>query len=159
MKFELFTLELGVAFRKQRVEADQQGVAHRPEAELTHRLAATVPFEPTGAQRRAIAEVADAMAAPKPMNVLLQGDVGAGKTLVALHACLVAVQSGHQAAIMAPTEVLAAQHYRSIDGLLEGVGAARAACRHSRRPSRRRTTARSRCSTRSRARTMQPRPR
>ncbi len=65
------------------------------------------------------------MAAPKPMNVLLQGDVGAGKTLVALHACLVAVQSGHQAAIMAPTEVLAAQHYRSIDGLLEGVGAVR----------------------------------
>ena len=126
LKFdELFTLELGVAFRKHRVEADQRGVVHRPQAELTDRLAATVPFEPTDAQHRAIAEVTNAMAAPKPMNVLLQGDVGAGKTLVALHACLVAVQSGHQAAIMAPTEVLAAQHYRSIDGLLEGVGAVR----------------------------------
>ncbi len=114
-----------MAFRKHRVEADQRGVPHRPQAELTDRLAATVPFEPTDAQHRAIAEVTSAMAAPKPMNVLLQGDVGAGKTLVALHACLVAVQSGHQAAIMAPTEVLAAQHYRSIDGLLEGVGAVR----------------------------------
>jgi ATP-dependent DNA helicase RecG len=126
LKFdELFTLELGVAFRKHRVETDQQGVAHESEGELTDRLVATVPFEPTGAQRRAIAEVGAAMAAAEPMNVLLQGDVGAGKTLVALHACLVAVQSGHQAAMMAPTEVLAAQHYRSIDALLEGVGAVR----------------------------------
>ena len=57
------------------------------------------------------------------MNVLLQGDVGAGKTLVALHAALVAIQSGHQAAIMAPTEVLAGQHLRSVAALLEGVGA------------------------------------
>ena len=56
------------------------------------------------------------------MNVLLQGDVGAGKTLVALHAALVAIQSGHQAAIMAPTEVLAGQHLRSVASLLEGVG-------------------------------------
>ena len=57
------------------------------------------------------------------MNVLLQGDVGSGKTLVALHAALLAVGSGHQAAIMAPTEVLSGQHYRSIGALLEGVGA------------------------------------
>ncbi len=126
LKFdELLTLELGVAFRKHRVEADQQGVAHALQGELTERLAVTVPFEPTGAQRRAMAEVGVAMAASEPMNVLLQGDVGAGKTLVALHACLVAVQSGHQAAIMAPTEVLAGQHYRSIATLLEGVGAVR----------------------------------
>jgi len=62
------------------------------------------------------------MARPRPMNVLLQGDVGAGKTLVALHAALVAIQSGHQAAIMAPTEVLAGQHLRSVTALLEGVG-------------------------------------
>ena len=62
------------------------------------------------------------MARPRPMNVLLQGDVGAGKTLVALHAALVAIQSGHQAAIMAPTEVLAGQHARSVAALLEGVG-------------------------------------
>jgi ATP-dependent DNA helicase RecG len=64
------------------------------------------------------------MAAPRPMNALLQGDVGSGKTLVALHACLVAIGSGHQAAIMAPTEVLAGQHARSVAALLDGVGAA-----------------------------------
>ena len=59
------------------------------------------------------------MAAPQPMNLLLQGDVGSGKTLVAVHACLVAIASGHQAAIMAPTEVLAGQHLRSVAALLE----------------------------------------
>ncbi len=124
LKFdELFMLELGVAFRKHRAEADQQGVAHDANGELTDRLMATIPFEPTDAQTRAIAEIGAAMARATPMNVLLQGDVGAGKTLVALHACLIAIGSGHQAAIMAPTEVLAGQHYRSIDALLQGVGA------------------------------------
>jgi ATP-dependent DNA helicase RecG len=124
LKFdELFMLELGVAFRKRRAEADQHGVAHDANGELTDRLMATIPFEPTDAQTRAIAEIGEAMARPTPMNVLLQGDVGAGKTLVALHACLTAIGSGHQAAIMAPTEVLAGQHYRSIDALLQGVGA------------------------------------
>jgi ATP-dependent DNA helicase RecG len=78
------------------------------------RLLATLPFEPTAAQRRATAEIGEAMARPRPMNLLLQGDVGSGKTLVALHAALVAIQSGHQAAIMAPTEVLAGQHFRSM---------------------------------------------
>jgi ATP-dependent DNA helicase RecG len=124
LKFdELFTLELGVAFRKQRMAAERKGVAHRPDADLTRRLRETLPFTPTGAQLRAVDEVGKAMAAAHPMNLLLQGDVGAGKTLVALHACLVAIQSGHQAAIMAPTEVLAGQHARSVAALLEGVGA------------------------------------
>jgi ATP-dependent DNA helicase RecG len=123
LKFdELFVLELGVAFRKHRVEAEQQGVAHEPAGPLTERLLATLPFRPTDAQRRATAEIVAAMARPRPMNVLLQGDVGAGKTLVALHAALVAVQSGHQAAIMAPTEGLAGQHARSVAALLDGVG-------------------------------------
>jgi ATP-dependent DNA helicase RecG len=124
LKFdELFTLELGVAFRKHRVESAQEGVAHRPEGPLTERLAASLPFEPTGAQVRAMAELDAAMARPRPMNVLLQGDVGSGKTLVALHASLVAIQSGHQAAIMAPTEVLAGQHHRSMASLLGPFGA------------------------------------
>jgi ATP-dependent DNA helicase RecG len=124
LKFdELFVLELGVAFRKHRVESERTGVPHRVDGELTERLAATLPFEPTKAQARAIEDVAAAMAAPRPMNVLLQGDVGSGKTLVAVHACLVAIQSGHQAAIMAPTEVLAGQHLRSVASLLERVGA------------------------------------
>ncbi len=124
LKFdELFTLELGVAFRKHRLESERTGVAHRAEGVLSDRLTVTTPFEPTKAQIRAIEEVGDAMAAARPMNVLLQGDVGSGKTLVAVHACLVAIQSGHQAAIMAPTEVLAGQHARSVGALLEGVGA------------------------------------
>jgi ATP-dependent DNA helicase RecG len=124
LKFdELFTLELGVAFRKHRVEAASKGVSHRPDGPLVRRLLATLPFEPTDAQRRATEGIGEAMARPHPMNLLLQGDVGSGKTLVALHAALVAIQSGHQAAIMAPTEVLAGQHFRSMAALLGPFGA------------------------------------
>ena len=124
LKFdELFTLELGVAFRKHRVEAEQQGVAHHVGGVLARRLHETLPFEPTKAQARAIEDVEAAMARTRPMNVLLQGDVGSGKTLIALHAALVAIDSGHQAAIMAPTEVLAGQHFRSMASLLSGLGA------------------------------------
>ncbi len=124
LKFdELFTLELGVAFRKRRVEAGEGGIAHDTDGPLVERLRATLPFEPTAAQREAMGEIGAAMARHRPMNVLLQGDVGSGKTLVALHAALVAIQSGHQAAIMAPTEVLAGQHFRSMDELLAPFGA------------------------------------
>jgi ATP-dependent DNA helicase RecG len=125
LKFdELFTLELGVAYRKRRVEVDSAGVAHETDGPLVRRLLETVPFRPTRAQSRAMDEVATAMARPRPMNVLLQGDVGAGKTLVAVHAALVAIDSGHQAAIMAPTEVLAGQHFRSVGSLLASIGGA-----------------------------------
>ena len=126
LKFdELFVLELGLAFRKHRVEAAEVGIAHTPGGPLIERLYRSLPFEPTGAQRRATAEIDGAMARPRPMNVLLQGDVGSGKTLVALHAALVAIGSGHQAAIMAPTEVLAGQHFRQVDALLGRSGAVR----------------------------------
>jgi ATP-dependent DNA helicase RecG len=124
LKFdELFALELGVAFRKHRVEQAERGVAHDPDGPLLPRFLASLPFEPTKAQERAIEEIGTAMARPRPMNVLLQGDVGSGKTLVALSAALVAIQSGHQAAIMAPTEVLAGQHLRSAAALLGPFGA------------------------------------
>jgi len=124
LKFdELFTLELGVAFRKHRVERAEQGIVHRSDGPLVERLLETVPFEPTKAQRRAMEEVGGAMARSSPMNVLLQGDVGSGKTLIALHAALISIQSGHQAAVMAPTEVLAGQHFRSIEALLGPFGA------------------------------------
>jgi ATP-dependent DNA helicase RecG len=124
LKFdELFTLEVGVAYRKHRVEATQRGVPHTVDGDLIRRLAAALPFELTDAQRRASKEIAEDMAAPKPMNRLLQGDVGSGKTVVALQAALVAIQSGHQATIMAPTEVLAAQHFRTVDALLGPLGA------------------------------------
>ena len=125
LKFdELFVLELGVAFRKRRLAEERGGVAHRPPGELHDRLLQTLPFEPTKAQLQAIDEIAQRMVRPEPMNLLLQGDVGSGKTLVALSACLVAIGSGHQAAIMAPTEVLAGQHARSIEALLRPVGGA-----------------------------------
>ena len=125
LKFdELFTLELGVAFRRQRLEAEHTGVAHAASGPLTEALRGALPFVATDAQIRAMAEVDRRMEAPQPMNLLLQGDVGAGKTLVALHACLIAIQSGHQAAIMAPTEVLAGQHLRSVGALLDRIGGA-----------------------------------
>jgi len=124
LKFdELLTLELGVAFRKHRVESLARGVVHRTEGELTERFVDGLPFEPTGAQRRAMKEVAEDMSASKPMNRLLQGDVGSGKTAVALYAAMVANQSGHQATIMTPTEVLAAQHFLSVHELLAHLGA------------------------------------
>jgi len=124
LKFdELFMLELGVAFRKHRVEREQTGVPHQVGGVLLERSLTKLPFEPTRAQRNAMERIDEGMARPRPMNVLLQGDVGSGKTLVALHAAIVAIRSGHQAAIMAPTEVLATQHHRSVASLLAGVGA------------------------------------
>jgi ATP-dependent DNA helicase RecG len=126
LKFdELFFLELGVAFRKHRVEAQTEGIAHDLSGDLPDRFVEGLPFLPTDAQRRAMTEVAEDLAAPKPMNRLLQGDVGSGKTVVAVYACLVAVQSGHQAAIMAPTEVLAGQHLRKVEELLAPIGGRR----------------------------------
>jgi ATP-dependent DNA helicase RecG len=122
LKFdELFTLELGVAYRKRRVERTARGVAHEPDG-LEERLVSALPFELTSGQRRAMKEVSGAMATRRPMNRLLQGDVGSGKTVVALHAALIAIGSGHQATIMAPTEVLAGQHFRTIAALLGPVG-------------------------------------
>ena len=126
LKFdELFFLELGVAMRKHRVEAETEGVAHDLSGLLAERFVAALPYELTAAQRRAIGEVSGDMASVRPMNRLLQGDVGSGKTVVALHACMVAIQSGHRAAIMAPTEVLAGQHLRSVESLLAPLGGGR----------------------------------
>jgi ATP-dependent DNA helicase RecG len=123
LKFdELFTLELGVAFRKHRVGKQEQGVAHATGGPLAERFVESLPFELTAGQRTASAAIDEAMARPHPMNLLLQGDVGSGKTVVALAAAMTAIDSGHQAAIMAPTEVLAAQHHRKVAELLEGVG-------------------------------------
>ena len=123
LKFdELFTLELGVAYRKRRLERTAAGVAHDLGADLAGRFVAALPFEPTEAQLRAMKEIAGDMAASRPMHRLLQGDVGSGKTAVAVHAAMVAIQSGHQATIMAPTEVLAGQHLRSVAAFLEPLG-------------------------------------
>jgi ATP-dependent DNA helicase RecG len=89
---------------------------------MRERLRAVLPFRLTGAQRRVLKEIAGDLMSPRPMNRLLQGDVGCGKTVVALLAALLAVENGHQAALMAPTEILAEQHHRSFLRLLAGRG-------------------------------------
>ena len=123
LKFdELLLLELAVAFRKRRLERHAAGVAHDPGGDLAESFVRALPFELTEAQSRVMKEIAVDMSEPRPMHRLLQGDVGSGKTAVALYAALVAVQSGHQATIMAPTEVLAGQHFRNVEALLAPIG-------------------------------------
>ncbi|MDX5445504.1 MAG: ATP-dependent DNA helicase RecG [Zoogloeaceae bacterium] len=94
----------------------------KPRRELTRRLADALPFALTGAQERAVAEIARDLATPHPMQRLLQGDVGSGKTIVAAMAMLQAVENGFQAALMAPTEILAEQHFLKLDGWLTPLG-------------------------------------
>ncbi len=116
---ELLRLQLIMVLRKRAVERDAQGITHDASGSLVNQFESSLPFPLTGAQRRANTEITADMASPLPMHRLLQGDVGAGKTLVAVMAMLTAVQGGYQAALMAPTEVLAEQHYAGIRMLIE----------------------------------------
>ena len=118
---ELLRVQTMLVMRKRMLERESKAIRHTVAGELTERLYAAVPFELTGAQRRTIAEIEHDLAGPHPMHRLLQGDVGSGKTLVAVSAMLTAVQGGHQGALMAPTEVLAEQHAASVRRMLEGV--------------------------------------
>jgi ATP-dependent DNA helicase RecG len=118
---ELLRVQTMLVMRKRMLERESKAIRHKVGGELTERLYATLPFELTAAQRRAIAEIEHDLAGPHPMHRLLQGDVGSGKTLVAVSAMLTAVQGGHQGALMAPTEVLAEQHASSVRRMLEGV--------------------------------------
>jgi len=118
---EFLRMQLGLVARKRAVEAAGGGMAHEVDGPLVERFLGSLPFELTGDQRGAIAAVAADMARPVPMHRLLQGEVGSGKTLVAVAALLMAVQGGHQAALMAPTEVLAEQIHGVARGLLEGL--------------------------------------
>jgi len=121
---EFFFLQLGLARRRgtaRREAGLALPAAKEPERALA-RFFKALPFSPTGAQRRAIAEVAKDLADPHPMHRLLQGDVGSGKTVVAFAACELAVASGFQAAIMAPTEILAEQHARTLSAWAEATG-------------------------------------
>ncbi|MCA1691439.1 MAG: DNA helicase RecG, partial [Actinobacteria bacterium] len=115
---ELLRLQLALVMRKRAFEHEAKGLRHRVEGELVRRFHGALPFPLTGAQERAIAEIAADLAGPHPMHRLLQGDVGSGKTVVALTALLMGVQGGYQGAFMAPTEVLAEQHGLAMGDLL-----------------------------------------
>ena len=118
---ELLRVQTVLVMRKRAYERESRGLRHAVEGELVERFHARLPFPLTGAQRRAIDEIGRDLAGPHPMHRLLQGDVGAGKTVVAVSALLAAVQGGHQAALMAPTEVLAEQHATGVRRLLDGL--------------------------------------
>ncbi len=118
---ELLRIQVALVRRKRELEQTSVGIAHVVGGALVAEFHAHLPFPLTGAQRRTIAEIDADLAKPTPMHRLLQGDVGAGKTIVAVTALLTAVQGGHQGALMAPTEVLAEQHHAGIRTLLEGL--------------------------------------
>ncbi len=119
LKFdELFSLQLALALRRRTAKVEA-GIAFNVESKLARHLVDSLPYRLTSAQIRVVKEIAHDMSVPKPMNRLLQGDVGSGKTVVALIAMLIAVDNGYQAVFMAPTEILAEQHYRALSRLLE----------------------------------------
>jgi len=118
---ELFFLELGLELKRRKVRA-QTGIAFEINDRVRAAVKAILPFHPTAAQKRVLKEIAGDMAQPAPMRRLLQGDVGSGKTIVALEAAVIAIENGYQAALMAPTEILATQHYLSARHILEAAG-------------------------------------
>ena len=118
---ELFFLQLGLCQRRRSARVETATPCHVGPEVLT-RLRAVLPFTPTGAQERAIAELQRDLAQPHPMQRLLHGDVGSGKTLVAYAACELVMAAGHQAALMAPTEILAEQHKKTLTPWAEKTG-------------------------------------
>ncbi|HEY5626643.1 MAG TPA: ATP-dependent DNA helicase RecG, partial [Nitrospira sp.] len=119
---ELFLLQLALAARQQSVKVEKKGFHFNPRTPLLEKLGRMLPFQLTTAQDQVIREIFRDMISPRPMNRLVQGDVGSGKTVVALHAMVMACGSGYQAALMAPTEILAEQHFRNLSGMLEKLG-------------------------------------
>ncbi|MEL6531503.1 MAG: ATP-dependent DNA helicase RecG [Pseudomonadota bacterium] len=118
---ELFAHQLTLAIARQNTRKSK-GLPTQGDGTLRARVLGSLPYEPTGAQSRAIAEIAEDLAQPQRMNRLLQGDVGAGKTLVAMQALLIAVEAGGQGVMMAPTTILAGQHYAGLAPLAEAAG-------------------------------------
>ena len=118
---EFLTMQLAVAAKRHEAQAER-GAAHCGTGELMRRLHESLPFSLTGAQQRTIEEIRADLALARPMNRLLHGDVGSGKTLVALSAMLLCVESGYQAALMAPTQILAEQHYLNFRRLCDPLG-------------------------------------
>src|SRR5436309_551632 len=119
---DFFLLELALGQKRESVEREARSVAYDQETLLPRRFLDSLPFRLTEAQSRVLQDIRRDLAGPHPMNRLIQGDVGCGKTVVATAAMLMAVGSGLQAALMAPTEILAEQHYLNLHRLLEPLG-------------------------------------
>lgn len=115
---EFFTLQLAVALKRKELSADKRGVGHIIDKEMARNFARNLPFELTEGQKRAMESIEGDMKSTRPMNRLIQGDVGSGKTVLAAYALLLTVGNGNQGAIMAPTEILAEQHYVTLTRLL-----------------------------------------
>src|SRR5487761_450936 len=119
---EFFLYQLGLAVRRQH-EQQRAGIAMRVREEsIRDALKRILPFKPTGAQKRVLAEIAGDLEKPTPMNRLLEGDVGSGKTIVALEAATIVIENGYQVALMAPTEILAVQHFLAARRILGRAG-------------------------------------
>ncbi len=118
---ELFFVELGLELKRREQKA-QTGIAFRLDETVRAAIKKILPFHPTAAQKRVLKEIAADMEKPYPMRRLLQGDVGSGKTIVGFEAAIIAIENGCQVALMAPTEILAQQHYFSARRILENAG-------------------------------------
>jgi ATP-dependent DNA helicase RecG len=118
---EFFWLECGLEIKRQRARA-MPGIEFALSDRVREQIKKLLPFKPTNAQKRVLKEIAEDMSRPSPMNRLLQGDVGSGKTIVAAEAAVIALENGYQVVILAPTEILAAQHLFSLKPLLQKVG-------------------------------------
>ncbi len=118
---ELFFIELGLEMKRKQLKTET-GIAFRLDDRVRQAIKKILPFHPTAAQKRVLKEIADDMQKPYPMRRLLQGDVGSGKTIVSFQAAIIAIENGYQVALMAPTEILAQQHYFSARRILENAG-------------------------------------
>ena len=118
---EFLWLECGLEIKRQKGRA-LPGIQFQLTDRVREQIKKLLPFKPTGAQKRVLKEIAEDMSHPSPMNRLLQGDVGSGKTIVGAEAAVIALENGYQVSILAPTEILAAQHYLSLKPLLAKVG-------------------------------------
>jgi ATP-dependent DNA helicase RecG len=118
---EFFWLECGVALKRSKARS-LPGIAFALNDRVREQIKAMLPFKPTGAQKRVLKQIAGDMAEPHPMNRLLQGDVGSGKTIVAAEAAVIAIENGYQVAVLAPTEILATQHSFTFKRILEKLG-------------------------------------
>jgi len=118
---ELFEFQLKLALQRRRTKQESRGITFRVQSKLARDFVDGLPFTLTPAQTKVVREILDDMGSEHPMHRLLQGDVGSGKTVVALIAMLVAVDSGYQAVFVAPTEILAEQHFRTMRALLGGL--------------------------------------